>query len=58
MHVAPVDRALLYLVVVEGATYGDAAKVLGISPGAARSRATRARQRLRATLEEEEACET
>lgn len=46
------DRALLYLVAVEGRSYSEAASVVGCSAPAARMRATRARRRLRSLLEE------
>lgn len=52
-RLAPDDRALLYLVVVEDRTYADAAAQLGITEQAARARASRARRRLRADLEGE-----
>jgi RNA polymerase sigma factor (sigma-70 family) len=48
------DRELLLLVSWEGLSPGQAAKVLGISSLAARSRLHRARRRLRALLEERE----
>lgn len=48
------DRELLLLVSWEGLTPGEAAKALGISSLAARSRLHRARRRLRALLEERE----
>lgn len=50
----PADRALLYLVDVEGWTSGEAARALGTSSTAARARLSRARRRLRRdpTLEE------
>ena len=47
----PDARALLFMVEVEGHSYADAAAVLGISEEAARTRAARARRRLRADLE-------
>lgn len=43
----PIDRQLITLVVLEGFSGEDAAKVLGLSPGAARTRLTRARGKLR-----------
>ena len=49
------DRELLLLVSWEGLSPGQAAKVLGVSPLAARSRLHRARRRLRALLEGREA---
>lgn len=51
LALAPDDRALLYMVEVEGRSYADAAPVLGINEDAARARAARARKRLRAGLE-------
>jgi DNA-directed RNA polymerase specialized sigma24 family protein len=54
LRLAPDDRAVLYLVHVEGLPYGEAAEVLGCSEEAARSRASRARRRLRADLAGEE----
>jgi RNA polymerase sigma factor (sigma-70 family) len=54
MRVDPIDRAVVYLTAVEGRSYADAAAVLGCSEDAARTRASRARRRLRAELEEEE----
>lgn len=52
-RLAPDDRALLFLVVVEDRTYAEAAAQLGITEEAARARASRARRRLRADLEGE-----
>jgi RNA polymerase sigma factor (sigma-70 family) len=49
------DRELLLLVSWEELSPGEAAKVLGISPLAARSRLHRARRRLRTLLEQSEA---
>lgn len=46
------DRELLLLISWEELSPGEAARVLGISPLAARSRLHRARRRLRAVLEE------
>ena len=48
------DRELLLLVAWEELSPGQAAKVLGISSLAARSRLHRARRRLRALLEQRE----
>jgi RNA polymerase sigma-70 factor (ECF subfamily) len=50
LRLSPADRAVLYLVHVEGYPYGEAADVLGCSEEAARARASRARRRLRADL--------
>lgn len=44
------DVALLILVVLEDFTIADAAAVLGLSPGGAKTRLHRARQRIRKTL--------
>lgn len=49
----PDDRALLFLVEVEGWTYAAAGAQLQITEEAARTRASRARRRLRTELEEE-----
>ena len=49
------DRELLMLVSWEGLAPGEAARVLGISALAARSRLHRARRRLRALIEDREA---
>jgi DNA-directed RNA polymerase specialized sigma24 family protein len=46
-RLAPADRAVLYLVVVERATYREAARVLGCSEEAARTRSSRALKKLR-----------
>jgi RNA polymerase sigma-70 factor (ECF subfamily) len=54
LHLAPASRALLYLVVVEGHSYAEAANALGISEEAARTRASRARRRLRLDIQEEQ----
>ena len=51
---APEDRAVLYLVHVEQQPYAEAAAALGCTEEAARTRASRARRRLRAELAEEE----
>lgn len=53
LRLDPRDRAVLYLVDVEGCTFEEAAPMLGCSAAAARKRASRARHRLRTTLEEE-----
>ena len=49
------DRALLWLVEIEGWTYGEVGPLLGCSEDAARTRAARARKRLRIELVAEEA---
>ncbi len=50
----PIERAILYLTDVERMSHGEAAALLGTSAGAARSRASRARRRLRTQIEQEE----
>jgi RNA polymerase sigma-70 factor (ECF subfamily) len=52
-RLSPEDRALLLLVVVEDLPYAEAAALLGITEEAARTRAARARRRLRDDLVEE-----
>jgi RNA polymerase sigma factor (sigma-70 family) len=47
---APTERAILELVDIDGLAPSDAARVLGISPAAARMRLARGRRRLRAAL--------
>jgi len=47
---APQERALLYLVDVEGWPFADAAEAVGCSEAAARQRASRARRQLRLDL--------
>lgn len=54
LALAPRDRALLYLVEVEGATTEEAAVSVGMRAGAARMALTRARRRLRAEHVREE----
>ena len=54
MHLPPRDRAVLYVVVVEGWSYADAAEVLGCSETAARARASRALKRLRVEMADED----
>ncbi|MDP1793690.1 MAG: RNA polymerase sigma factor [Acidimicrobiales bacterium] len=51
LQLPPDDRALLFMVEVEGHSYAEAAVVLGTTEEAARTRAARARKRLRAGLE-------
>jgi RNA polymerase sigma-70 factor (ECF subfamily) len=53
LRLQPADRALLFLIEVEGHHYADAAAVLGISEEAARTRARRARRQLRLQIIEE-----
>jgi RNA polymerase sigma-70 factor (ECF subfamily) len=50
---APADRALLYVLDVEGAPVAEAAAVVGLSVVAARARASRARRAARRRLEGE-----
>jgi RNA polymerase sigma-70 factor (ECF subfamily) len=52
-RLAPMTRALLCLVELEGAPISEAAKTVGCSEVAARARLSRARRRLRADLESE-----
>lgn len=47
----PADRALLYLLEVEGWSHREVGEVLGCSEGASRVRFTRARQKLRLEME-------
>ncbi len=54
-ELAPDDRELLMLVSWEGLSPAEAAKVLGLSALATRSRLHRARRRLRAQMTTEEA---
>lgn len=49
-QLAPAERAILFLVDVEGWAFDDAADVVGLSPAAARQRASRARRQLRLDL--------
>jgi RNA polymerase sigma-70 factor (ECF subfamily) len=49
----PGDRAVLFLVFVEGAPYDEVAESLGCTAAAARQRATRARRRLREIVGDE-----
>ncbi len=51
---APADRAIVYLAVVEQRAHGDIAAILGIREPAARKRLSRAMSRLRAAALEEE----
>lgn len=52
LRLKPLDRAVLYLAVVEGRGYAEVAEVLGCSETAARARVSRALRRLRVQLEE------
>lgn len=54
MHVPPTARAVLYLTVVEGLTYADAAETVGCTEVTARQMASRALKRLRAEVVAEE----
>ena len=47
------QRQVLLLVVVEGFAYGDVAAILGIPPGTVMSRLSRARERLRMSMDGE-----
>ena len=47
LRLEPADRAVLFLVDVEAASFLEAARVLGCTEEAARQRASRARRRLR-----------
>ncbi len=51
-RLAPRQRAMVYLTVVEGCTAREAASVLGILPATARVHRHRALARLRRALEE------
>jgi RNA polymerase sigma factor (sigma-70 family) len=53
-QLAPVDRAVMWLVFVEGHTHREAAELLGISEQASRSRASRSRLQLKQSLRSEE----
>lgn len=56
LHQLPAtDRAVLWLADVERLPFDEVAAALGCSPDAARTRATRARSRLRTLLEEDSA---
>jgi RNA polymerase sigma-70 factor (ECF subfamily) len=54
MRLAPLSRAVLWLVAVEGQTYAGAAQTLGMTETAARTRAARARSQLRLDIEKDE----
>lgn len=49
-RLAPLDRAVLFMVEVEGRNFGEVAELTGISVNAARLRASRARRTLRHEL--------
>ncbi|WP_298945030.1 RNA polymerase sigma factor [uncultured Microbacterium sp.] len=54
LGMAEEDRELLYMAFWEDLTRTEIAGILGISPGAARVRLTRAKRKLRARLDEQE----
>lgn len=51
LDLPPKQRAILYLVEVEGVPYAEAAEQLGMTTGAARTMASRARRRVRTMVE-------
>lgn len=51
MALSPRDRALLYLVEIEGLEHAEAARQVGVSASAARKATSRARKKLRLALE-------
>jgi len=53
-RLSAVERAVVYLIDVEGVSFAEAANALGISPVAARLRASRGRRTLRQLLEEQQ----
>jgi RNA polymerase sigma factor (sigma-70 family) len=53
-QLSPVDRAVMWLVFVEGHTHREAAEMLGISEQASRSRASRSRVQLKHSIRSEE----
>jgi RNA polymerase sigma factor (sigma-70 family) len=53
-QLSPIDRAVMWLVFVEGHTHREAAELLDISEQASRSRASRARGQLKESIESEE----
>jgi len=54
-HLSPLDRAVLYLVHVEGWPHVEVGRLLGITEQASRTRTSRATRQLRAQIEAEEA---
>lgn len=52
--IGPLDRAILYLVDIEGYKLSEVAPLVGLSHVATRSRASRARHRLRQVIQSEE----
>jgi RNA polymerase sigma-70 factor, ECF subfamily len=53
LHLPVEARAVLWMVEIEGASYAEAAAALGCTEEAARTRATRARRKLRAEIAED-----
>ncbi len=53
MLLPPKDRAVLYLFVVEGHSYAEIGRMLGWNEGTARTRASRARKKLRVEITKE-----
>jgi RNA polymerase sigma-70 factor (ECF subfamily) len=53
-RLSPVDRAVLYLTAVEGATAKEVAALIGGSPAAIRVRRTRALRRLRTAMQKDD----
>lgn len=51
-QLAPIHREALWLVVVEGLDYAEAARILNVPPGTLRSRLSRAREALRQSIGE------
>ncbi len=51
-QLAPIDRAVVFLIDVEGMPSGEAAELLGLTALATRKRASRARRRLRTVVDE------
>lgn len=47
----PIDRALIYLTAIEGMPFGEVAELLELPEASLRVRASRARRRLRISLE-------
>lgn len=54
LRLSPADRAVLWLADIECLAFVDVADALGCSPDAARARASRARERLRRLLEDDD----
>ena len=53
---APLDRAILYVTIIDGMSRSVAAELLGMSESALRQRLSRALKSLRRSSEQEEAC--